>query len=100
MSCGYEGPHFGGGYNDGRCVDGYLWDLDSCESGEEGEGMFFASGGDIPCPNCNLDEFVDYHAEDVWCGGNAHQRRKYARQYRRELRERIIRTLGLSRGAT
>ena len=31
MSCGYQGKHFGAWYEDAICIDGYLWDLDSCD---------------------------------------------------------------------
>lgn len=47
--CGYTGYEFGGGYPDSTCIEGYLWDLDSCD--EPGGG--FTHGGDIPCPKCN-----------------------------------------------
>lgn len=92
LGCDYEGPHFGAPYPDAICGDGYLWDLDSCE--EPGGALF--RGGDIPCPQCNLDAFVAYHAPDTWTGGNARQRRKYNRRQFRELRTRIMRKLGLN----
>jgi len=47
--CGYTGPDFGAPYNDSTCIDGFLWDLDSCD--EPGGGL--TQGGDIPCPSCN-----------------------------------------------
>lgn len=47
--CGYSGYEFGGGYLDSTCIDGFLWDLDSCD--EPGGGL--TQGGDIPCPQCN-----------------------------------------------
>lgn len=72
MSCGYEGPHFGGGYNDAGCVDGYLWDLDSYDDG------FFTSGGDVACPCCNTAEYVKHDIE-VRPSGNAKQRRREIR---------------------
>lgn len=52
MSCGYEGTHFGASYPDACCIDGHLWDLDSDDGG------MLTSGGEIPCPACNLDAFV------------------------------------------
>ncbi|KAF1065248.1 hypothetical protein DX980_20060 [Burkholderia gladioli] len=91
MSCGYQGKHFGASYEDACCCDGYLWDLDSCD--EPGGPLY--RGGDIPCPNCNLDEFVEYHTEDTWAGGNARQRRVARRKYLRNLRARIVRYYGL-----
>ena len=53
--CGYTGYEFGGGYLDSTCIDGYLWDLDSCD--EPGGGL--RSGGDIPCPQCNPEASND-----------------------------------------
>lgn len=85
MSCGYEGPHFGGGYNDAGCIDGYLWDLDSCESSDDGDGMYFTSGGDIPCPCCNTKEYVE-SCDDFHVSGNAKQRRKQLRESMRRVR--------------
>lgn len=29
--CGYSGYEFGASYNDSICLEGYLWDLDSCD---------------------------------------------------------------------
>lgn len=49
--CGYTGYEFGGGYLDSTCIDGYLWDLDSCD--DAGGGL--TKGGEIPCPKCNAD---------------------------------------------
>lgn len=50
--CGIEFPHFGASYPDARCIDGYLWDMDSYEDG------FFTIGGDDPCPFCNTEEWL------------------------------------------
>ncbi|MBR8028879.1 hypothetical protein KDX27_30200 [Burkholderia cenocepacia] len=90
--CNYSGSHFGAPYPDACCIDGYLWDEDSCD--EPGGPLY--NGGDIPCPACNLDEFVEYHADDTWTSGNARQRRKNRRTYLRDLRARIVRKLGLN----
>jgi len=49
-----EFPHFGASYPDARCIDGYLWDLDSDEDG------FFTHGGDDPCPFCNREEYMEW----------------------------------------
>ena len=54
--CDYQGKHFGAVYEDGACIDGYLWDLDSCE--KAGGPLTF--GGDIPCPKCNKEEWDEY----------------------------------------
>ena len=69
MSCGYQGRHFGARYEDAICIDGYLYDLDSCD--EPGGALF--SGGDIGCPCCNVKEYLEYH--DFRPSGNARQRR-------------------------
>ena len=59
-SCGYQGKHFGAIYEDGGCIDGYLWDLDSCDD----TGSNFSSGGDIPCPQCNSEKYAAYCADE------------------------------------
>lgn len=59
--CDYQGRHFGATYPDAQCVNGYLWDEDSCE--EPGGPLF--RGGDIPCPKCNAIEHAKYIGEDV-----------------------------------
>jgi hypothetical protein len=77
MSCGYEAPTWAH-YPDGRCIDGYLWDLDS------GDGEFLTSGGDVPCPACNTIDYIQH------CGnapsGNARQRRRVVRIAARKVR--------------
>jgi len=54
LGCDYAGYEFGGGYIDSTCIDGYLWDLDSCD--EPGGGL--TSGGEWACPRCNTREFL------------------------------------------
>lgn len=49
-----EIPFFGARYPDAICIDGYLWDMDSYEDG----GL--TQGGDIPCPFCNTEKFIEY----------------------------------------
>lgn len=73
LGCNYEAPTFGATYPDGTCIDGYMWDLDSCD--EPGGGL--RSGGDQPCPYCNTAEYIYW--SDMRQSGNAKQRRK---QYR------------------
>jgi hypothetical protein len=55
-----EFPYFGAKYPDARCIDGYLWDLDSDEDGR------FTHGGDDPCPFCNTEEYIKFHMDDDW----------------------------------
>lgn len=55
--CRNEFPYFGASYPDARCIDGYLWDLDSAEA--DGDGIVFTIGGDEPCPICNTEEWLD-----------------------------------------
>jgi hypothetical protein len=47
--CGYTGYEFNMPYPNSTCIEGFLWDLDSCD--EPGGGL--TQGGDIPCPQCN-----------------------------------------------
>lgn len=70
MTCGYEAAHWAH-YPDARCIDGYLWDLDS------GDGDFLTSGGDVPCPACNTMEYLAYAGNQP--SGNARQRRRVMR---------------------
>ncbi|MHC5194747.1 hypothetical protein ACYSUW_13430 [Pseudomonas frederiksbergensis] len=49
LGCDYRGSHFGAPYPDAQCVDGMLWDEDSCDE----PGGPLLSGGDIRCPKCN-----------------------------------------------
>lgn len=49
-----EFPFFGAPYPDARCIDGYLYDLDSCDE----NGNFYYTAEKIPCPFCNKNEFI------------------------------------------
>lgn len=73
LGCAYEAPTFGAHYPDGTCIDGYMWDLDSCD--EPGGSLF--TGGDMPCPWCNTEEHVEWR--DQRFSGSARQRRKARR---------------------
>lgn len=73
MSCGYEGYDFGARYPDSICIDGYLWDLDSCDE----PGGPLHHGGDIGCPGCNTRKYLQYHGKTFT--GNARQRRTQLR---------------------
>lgn len=53
LGCEYRGKHFGAPYIDAQCIDGYLWDEDSCDE----PGGALRNGGDIPCPECNAAEY-------------------------------------------
>lgn len=48
-------PFFGASYPDARCINGYLWDLDKCDENGNLYGV-----GDIPCPFCNTEKFIEY----------------------------------------
>lgn len=61
IGCGNEFPWFGAIYPDATCIDGFLWDLDSCD---EPKGLLF-SGGDWPCPYCNARKFLEYIKEET-----------------------------------
>ncbi len=69
LGCNYEAPTFGAHYPDGTCIDGYMWDLDSCD--EPGGNLH--SGGDMPCPWCNTRENIEWQHHRP--SGNARQRR-------------------------
>lgn len=49
MSCNFIGRFFGAPYPDACCIDGFLWDLDSCDE----PGGPLQIGGEAPCPICN-----------------------------------------------
>lgn len=71
--CDYSGNDFGANYDDACCIDGYLWDLDSCDE----PGGSLSNGGDIPCPKCNHAEWLAYVEDDVVNDGyNAFQGKK------------------------
>lgn len=57
--CKYQGSHFGAGYEDAQCTDGFLFDLDSCDK----PGGPLSSGGEIPCPKCNAKAYEEYCKE-------------------------------------
>lgn len=57
INCCYTGEHFGANYPDACCIDGYLWDLDSCDE----PGGALRRGGEIPCPECNSEEYKTYY---------------------------------------
>lgn len=65
LGCDYTGYEFGGGYIDSCCIDGYLWDLDSCD--EPGGGL--THGGEWPCPRCNTVRFLNDALDDAKSGG-------------------------------
>lgn len=47
-----EIPFFGARYPDGRCIDGFMWDLDKCDE----NGLI--GGGEYPCPFCNSEMVI------------------------------------------
>lgn len=61
--CDYQGCEFGANYLDSVCIDGYLWDADSGESGAD--GWVYDHGGEIPCPKCNHDCWLLDMGENV-----------------------------------
>lgn len=64
FGCGFEGYVFGAHYPDGRCINGYMWDLDS--GGLDGGGVLHLDiGGDIPCCKCNQKARMKYLADDL-----------------------------------
>lgn len=59
--CGKEIPFFGAHYPDGRCINGYMWDLDAYDK----ETGTLEHGGDDPCPFCNADEYYSGLKDDL-----------------------------------
>jgi hypothetical protein len=57
-----EFPHFGARYPDATCIDGYLWDLDKCDT-INGETQLYG-GGDDPCPFCNTEAYIEWAGVD------------------------------------
>lgn len=58
--CDYQGYEFGACYLDSVCIDGFLWDADSGEPGCQ-----LDCGGEIPCPQCNHDNWLASIGEDI-----------------------------------
>lgn len=56
--CGFTCRLFGAHYEDAICIDGHMWDLDSCD--DDG-GL--TSGGETPCPRCNTSAYIDHVLE-------------------------------------
>lgn len=75
--CDFHEPYFGASYPDACCIEGMLWDLDSCD--EPGGGL--TKGGDEPCPQCNHEAFMDRVAEskeeEGYCDGWDRKPREY-----------------------
>lgn len=77
--CGIEFPHFGANYPDARCIDGYLWDLDSYDNG------YLTSGGDDPCPVCNTELWLETVLEN-----EEFESREEALAYVEQLKEKYL----------
>lgn len=41
-------------YLDATCIDGFLWDMDQMDN-----------SGEVPCPICNPQAFIAYHADEL-----------------------------------
>ncbi|WP_418113381.1 hypothetical protein RJD40_10510 [Vibrio scophthalmi] len=62
LGCDYIGHDFGAHYPDSTCIGGYLWDMDSGFSCDD--GWNHTRGGDIPCPQCNAKKHVKSYLAD------------------------------------
>lgn len=65
LGCDFHEPYFGASYPDACCIDGFLWDLDSCH--EPGGPLY--SGGDTPCPVCNHASWLSGFSDDFFMAG-------------------------------
>lgn len=58
--CDYQGYEFGAGrYPDSLCIDGLLYDADSCD----GDGNLYEPMEEIPCPICRPSDAIAWWAE-------------------------------------
>jgi hypothetical protein len=65
--CDYQGYEFGAGtYPDSICINGTLYDADNCD----GEGNFYDTGLETPCPMCRKEDAVDYWYNANFYGDN------------------------------
>lgn len=63
--CDYQGHEFGATYPDSVCIDGFLWDADSGDAGEN--GWIYTNGGEIPCPQCNAEAYAEHvRGDEEW----------------------------------
>lgn len=63
--CDFHEPYFGATYPDACCIEGMLWDLDSCDV----PGGSLSSGGDVPCPQCQHDAWLESFRDEVFMEG-------------------------------
>lgn len=63
--CDYKGHEFGAGYPDSICIDGRLWDADSCDE----PGGPLRTGGEWACPRCNTTSYLAEAISDAEDGG-------------------------------
>ena len=61
LGCDYMGHEFGASYFDSCCIDGQLYDLDSCDS----DGNLFEPLEFMPCPQCNHEAWVESKKENL-----------------------------------
>ena len=81
-----EFPFFGASYPDARCINGYLWDLDSYDSEVGG----LTIGGDVPCPFCKTEELIEYDPFGLlYVGNDKEKTREWYFSYIEKLREDI-----------
>jgi len=59
-----EFPYFGATYPGACCIDGFLWDLDSCDGSYTEEGVLLTQGGGMPCPFCNTEAFITENEDE------------------------------------
>lgn len=70
-----EFPYFGARYPDATCIDGQLWDLDSCD-----ENGLLSTGDNPICPFCNPKQFIEDQIDSCIPRGETVKYLKYIRK--------------------
>jgi len=78
--CDFTEPYFGATYPDACCIEGFLWDLDSCDV----PGGPLYSGGEVPCPQCNREAWLESFKDTVEMMGYDAAEKKEPREHKYE----------------
>ena len=88
--CTYQGYEFGAVYLDSVCIDGRLYDADSCDD----QGRLYEPDEDIPCPLCRPKEATRWWARQFIVGGigSVAAAKMKAREMMAKIRDRVTGT--------